>query len=559
MNNNSNGIDNHQHQYQQSQRFTSRNLRSSPPPPASSVESNSLCTNNSIHLWTTPVPPGAPRSKHIPCDPILDREHFSKRDNYPTTFMRNRSREKRECGGGNSGNHSPFSYFIHFSIIVLVLCLCGFSIYIIWTDYMGVKSFIISTESFVNPTRYEFPPIMICNRAIFNVDDHPYSKDSLIAALRNASRSPANLTALNLLAVYNENYFYASYSSQFALFHSFKLEQFVLLCKFYNSPIVCSQLFKPVFIPLLGMCYKSEISESWPISPGPLLGADIYFYFDSRQTSPIFNKGILVLLGDQWSSEKAMSLTPGKSITLSTQLVEYIQDKSFDSHPCRELNPSEDAQTNAVPNTMGYSVESCRNRCMNDLWLSAFGCFAHAGFASIDDEKCMDTIEQRRLTIEASTMGHSTLTPPLRRKYASCMLTCNPPCNYKTYEFTKSEAPMNSDANYVSNLLHKASTFGKSNWRRTNSSKHVTIKTPAVDNSKDIAHLKVHLDSTARKKFVKYQAVHSAVRFCADIFAVCSCGFSITCFCFHLYRLLAPRRSNTEILAQNDIYGNTDF
>ena len=252
MMNNSNGggpllDEHHEYQLQQHnhhQRFSSKQVVNSLP--TSAADSVSVCTNNSHHLWTTPAPPGAPKTKHIPCDPILDREHFSKRENCPTTFMRDRSREKRDCGGGAGGSNSPFSYFIHFSILVLVMCLCGFSIYIIWTDYMGVKSFIIRTESFVNPTRYKFPPFMFCNRALFNVDDHPYSKDSLISALRNASRSPANMTALNMLSVYNENYFYASFSSQFALFHSFKLEQFALLCK-------VGIFRKPCFSPVLNI------------------------------------------------------------------------------------------------------------------------------------------------------------------------------------------------------------------------------------------------------------------------------------------------------------------
>ena len=374
----------------------------------------------------------------FPNDPFLARQNYE-------------TRPSKTPNTTQVAINKVLSFLAHLMIVSTLSVFAALAVYMLWKDYIYLGSFIIETVSYPKDTEYEFPPVTICNKAMFNMEKEPYSSDSLLAAIRNATRYPANYEGLDKLSLRNENYFYASFSKRFGFDHGFSLDDYFIMCKYYNSPTACDLMFKPVFVPLLGLCYRSDISSSWRASSGPLLGMDVYFYFDRFEPSPLFGEGALILIGDHMGTENAIHLVKGNSLSLSVKEVLYEQESSYDSQQCRDFS-EDSAEQSPAGSSVRYSVESCKLLCLNKLWHAAFGCFAHAGFYSEKSEKCMDEANQRVLTTEALTFGHSKLTSDLVRKQGLCAEQCFMPCKYKKYRFDKVQYPMKRGSSYVTSI-----------------------------------------------------------------------------------------------------------
>ena len=490
-----------------------------------SIKSTPISGNGTMYRQTS-----SPKQQQMWCSDGANEIHndpFLSRDN-----LRNQVAQKQAQKSLNFTRNlcSTVSYLV---IVATLAVLSSVAVYMLWNDYVFVGKFIIETNSFSSLDDLEFPTVTICNKQPFNVDRvafaPPYSggaRDSLIAAIRNVTDF-SNFSALDEVAVNNEGFFYASYSRQFAYEHRNKLDQFVSLCKFYNSRYDCDLIFKPVYVPLKGMCYRSQVNKAWPIAPGPFLGLDVYFYFDRYRDSAIFGRGAVAIIGDHQGTENAIPINAGVSTSLSLREVRYFQENSFSSHQCYHSNHTPfsyaQASTSASDEAkLGYSIETCRNLCTNKLWYSAFGCYFHAGFYPDREEECMDDTEQRKLTTRAQVTGDEKLTKQLRQEYSACCKQCYPLCDYKTYKYTVMNSPMKTGADYMNKLMRNEFTTGAKKWIQAN---------PDSGNPnsmmKSWSHLKVFIDSSSRKETITYQPVSSATRFFADICAIFGLVFAI--------------------------------
>ncbi|XP_063722660.1 uncharacterized protein LOC134850390 [Symsagittifera roscoffensis] len=475
-----------------------------------------------------------PASRELHNDPFLSREQFV-----------THAGVRAQSSARNLNDPRPRSLCVtlwYLLVIATLAVISSAAIYILWNDYSRVGTFIVETTKFSPLENFEFPVVTICNKSPLNVYQNPYANpfstqqtDSLISAIRNASDGSSNFSALNNIAVYNEDYFYASYSKKFAYQHRTKLQQFFFSCRFYNAPYQCDLLFKPVYVPLKGICYRSQFSKAWPIEIGPFLGLDIHFYFEKNRVldnedSPLFGRGALVIIGDHQGSENAIPINVGTSTSLSAREIQYTQNESYKSHQCYHATetPFSYLQASTVTNDevkLGYSIEMCRNLCNNDVWKKAFGCYLHAGYYSLSDEECMDDTAQRKLTIQAMVGGHSNLTKKLRKDGKACSKQCQPLCDYKKYDYTQMTSPMKVSTNYVNNLIKRNTVTkeGKDWMERETESKH----SRPTELQKNLAHLKVFVDSSNRKKTVSFQPVSTTPRFFADICAIMALALAI--------------------------------